>query len=117
MATRIEWRGINEIQRNLDVYRKKVHETCLAVAEYFAPIVEAEAKNNAPWVDRSGNARQGLTGFAEDVSATIVELYLAHKMEYGVWLELKNSARYATIMPTMEAHYKPIFDMLQKALK
>lgn len=117
MATRIEWRGIDEIERNLDVYKKKVHEACLSVANYFAPILEAEAKSNAPWTDRTGNARQGLRGFAQDVSETVVELYLSGKVGYQIYLELKNSGRYAIIMPTIEAHYKPIFDMLQKVLK
>lgn len=113
----IVWEGITQINANLDLYGRKIHEAMLGVANYFAPVLETEAKNNAPWNDRTGNARQGLNGFAEDVSATIVEIYLAHKMDYGVWLELKNSGRYAIILPTIEAHYKPIMKMLNQVFR
>lgn len=116
LANGVQWSGIEDIQRNLDVYAQKIHDAMLGVAQYFAPVLETEAKNNAPWTDRTGNARQGLNGFAEDVSATLVEIYLAHKMDYGVWLELKNSGRYAIILPTLENHYSAIFSMLQRVL-
>jgi hypothetical protein len=106
-----------EIEVGLRVYRGKIHEACVAVATYFQPILESEAKQNAPWVDRSGLARIGLHSFVDDVSQTMVYLYLAHKMDYGVFLETKHSGRYAIILPTIEAHYRPIFDMLQDVLK
>lgn len=111
----VEWVGIDEINRNLDVFARKIHEAMLGVATYFAPVLETDAKNNASWTDRTGNARQGLNGFAEDVSATVVEIYLAHKMDYGVWLELKK--RYAIILPTIESHYNAIFNMLERVLR
>lgn len=116
MASSIEFDD-GEVIRNLTVYRGKVHQACVAVANYFAPVVEAEAKSNASWQDRTGNARQGLTGFVEDVSETVVELYLAHRVTYGIPLELRNSARYAIILPTLEAHYSAIFSMLQDVFK
>lgn len=116
MASSIQWDD-REIVVGLRVYRGKVHQACVAVATYFAPVVEAEAKSNAPWTDRTGNARQGLIGFEKDVSETLVELYLAHRVEYGIHLELRNSARYAIILPTLENHYSAIFNMLQDVLK
>lgn len=116
MASSIQW-DASEVIRNLTVYRGKVHQACVAVATYFAPVVEAEAKAEAKWTDRTGNARQGLTGFVEDVSETLVELYLAHRVEYGIYLELRNSGRYAIILPTLERHYSAIFKMLQDVLK
>ena len=106
-----------EIQAGLKVYRGKIHQASVAVATYFAPVVEAEAKSNAPWTDRTGNARQGLTGFVDDVSATMVYLYLSHRVTYGVFLEIKNSGRYAIILPTLEKHYTAIFQMLQDVFK
>jgi hypothetical protein len=92
----------------LQEYDGSVRRALHAVAEYFAPIVESYAKDNAPWIDRTGNARQGLTGSVQDISQTVVHLYLSHKMDYGVYLELKHSGRYAIILPTLEAHYGEI---------
>lgn len=106
-----------EIVANLNIYRSKIHQACVAVGNYFAPVVEAEAKANANWTDRTGNARQGLTGFIDDVSVSMVILYLSHRVTYGIFLELSNSGRYAIILPTLENHYKAIFDMLQDVLK
>lgn len=117
MTSSIQLTGVDTIRRNMEIYQQRVMDTCRAIAEYFAPIVESEAKENAPWQDRTGNARQGLAGLVEDISASVVALHLIHGMDYGVWLELKNSGRYAIILPTMEAHYQDVIDTLRKALK
>ncbi len=67
----------------------------------IATEMEAYAKQNAPWGDRTTNARQGLVTFVEDAIAggTIT---LAHTVYYGVYLELHFNGRFAIIMPTIE---------------
>ena len=79
--------------------------TALNVAEAMkegAARVEAYAKSNAPWADRTGEARNGLVA---DVSMDggEVTLTLAHTAEHGYWLELIQEGRFAIIMPTLEA--------------
>lgn len=113
----MQWRGVDEMQRHMDAYGRRVMEAVRQVALYFAPIVEAEAKNNAPWTDRTGHARQGLRGFVEDISASTVALYLTHSVDYGVHLELRFQGRYAIILPTLEAHYNDIKKMLDGIFK
>jgi hypothetical protein len=108
----MEWRGDADMLGRMLEYGQKVQEAVHQVAEYWAPVIETSAKQNAPWTDRTGNARQGLRGFVEDLSATSVALYLTHSVEYGIYLELNYQGRYAIIMPTLEAHYQPIKDML-----
>ena len=58
-------------------------------------------RENAPWKDRTGNARAGLK--AQHDSTPMVEhtLVLYHSMPYGIWLEVRWSGRYAIIGPTM----------------
>jgi len=104
----------SEVQRGLDNYYRTVLEALHAVATYYAPIVEAYAKDNASWTDQTGNARQGLAGLVEDLSETTVALYLKHGMDYGKFLELKYQGRYAIILPTLEAHYTDINNTLQQ---
>lgn len=116
MASSIQW-DASEVIRNLTVYRGKVHQACFKVAQYFEPIVESQAKINARWTDRTGQARLGLTGLAVDVSETIIELYLYGKAPHQIFLELRNSGRYAIILETLEAQYGAIFAMLQDVLK
>lgn len=78
-----------------------------ALAEYFAPILEAHSKEHAPWTDRTGNARQTLFSVVA-IQKDRVVLYLSHGMEYGVFLELCNSGWYAIIMKTLQAQYPEI---------
>lgn len=64
--------------------------------------LEMHAKMNAPWADRTGEARNGLTAYVHEESGEIV-LELAHTAEHGYWLELIQDGRFAIIMPTLEA--------------
>ena len=81
-----------------------VIHTGVAVTEAMmegASEVEAYAKANAPWSDRTGAARQGLTADVYEEFGEIV-LELSHSVEYGVWLELIQNGNFAIIMPTLE---------------
>lgn len=71
------------------------------------PTATTHARVNAPWTDRTGNARNGL--FAQHLSEPMVihQLVIYHTMPYGVWLEVRWSGRYAIIGPTM-VHIAPI---------
>lgn len=64
------------------------------------------AQANAPWEDQTGAARQGL-GVEITKSFGEVALNLYHTVDYGLWLEVIQNGRFATIMPTLE-HYAPI---------
>lgn len=64
--------------------------------------IEIYAQTHAPWSDRTGNARYGLTAEVRNEGGEIViELY--HTVDYGQWLELIQDGRFAIIMPTLEA--------------
>lgn len=112
--SRIDWGGSDRIViRNMDLYSQRVVQAIHAVAEYWAPVIESYAKQNAPWVDRTGNARQTLHAFKRELARETVALYLAHGMEYGKYLELRFQGRYAIVLPTLEAHYGEIAKMLK----
>jgi hypothetical protein len=64
--------------------------------------VEAYAKLNAPWNDRTGEARDGLVADLYEEDGEIV-LELAHSVDYGIWLETIEDGTFAIIMPTLEA--------------
>jgi len=89
-----------------------VHDLCV----FFAAKIEAHAKQAAPWTDRTGIARQGLTGKAVK-TATGVILYLFHQASYGIWLEVKNAGRFAVILRSLEAHYSPLMDAIRRLLR
>ena len=100
----------------LSGYEKKLRAAVEALVEYFKPVIESYAKDNAPWTDRTGNARQSLFTVHE-AAADVVTLYLSHGMEYGVFLELCNSGKYAIVMKALEAHYHEIKTALDDLLR
>lgn len=70
------------------------------------------AKQNAPWDDRTGDARRMLDVDVEQDAETIV-IQLYHQVEYGLWLELIQSGRFAIIMPTLEKFADEAFTIEQ----
>lgn len=128
-----EWRGDDAMLRRMDDYERRAVAVTREIATYFAPVLEAHAKANAPWTDRTANARQALRGYvgddpprkpsgenaaeyprADDLARDIVAIYLSHGMNYGVYLEASMQARYAIIWPTIQEHLPHIRQMLQR---
>lgn len=69
--------------------------------------MEAYAKQNAPWTDRTGNARRTLSGFVESDGAGSLLIGVAGHMPYSPKLELFYGGRYSILVPTVDA-YVPI---------
>jgi hypothetical protein len=67
------------------------------------------AQNNAPWSDRTGNARALMT-FTPSPGGTAVTIVGKHGVPYGGFLETGTSrmAAYPIIRPTLEAHYAEV---------
>lgn len=63
-------------------------------------------KANAPWQNRTGNARAGLSSNA-NVSGSAVSLTAYHTVPYGGFLETGTSrmSAYPIIGPALQAHY------------
>lgn len=102
----------------LEQYGNRVLTTVAGIAQYTATAMQNDAKANAPWTDRSSNARTGLFGTSEaDFAKKVVTIYLSHgaTIDYGKWLELASSGKNAIIMRTMQAHYEPLMQMLREA--
>jgi hypothetical protein len=72
------------------------------VRNYFedsAEELESYMKENAPWHDRTGNARRGLSAdVSENINAIRIEL--SHSVDYGIFLEYAMEERFAILEPT-----------------
>lgn len=62
---------------------------------------QSDMRLNAPWHDNTGNARAGLNTVHEKEPMVEHRLVLYHSVNYGIWLEVRFSGRYAIIGPTM----------------
>lgn len=91
----------NTLKPNLKAGPGRVKSIVFAKTKQYQPIVEGYATTNAPWTDRTGNARNTLSARTEHKPNTD-SIILSHGMIYGVWLEVKNSGRYAIVIPTIK---------------
>jgi hypothetical protein len=107
----------SKLVKAFEQYGDKVFVAVKAVAAFVAQKMQDEARKNAPWTDRTGNARGGLFGVSNEAAKHIVEIYLAHTMDYGKYLELSNGGKYAIIMPTIQKNLPVIKKMLDDIFK
>lgn len=64
--------------------------------------MEAYAKSNRPWTDRTSSARNRLTGQSQNMG-TKVRCSISHGVDYGIYLEMCNEGRYRVLKPTIDA--------------
>lgn len=98
----IQWHGLLELESGMSRYGDALHESRRATAEWLAQEMETWAKAHAPWKDRTGDAREGLHGWAEDEDSSHRSYaYLSHGVDYGVFLETMQGGTLAIILPTI----------------
>jgi hypothetical protein len=130
------------IARGLEEYGERALIAVQAVANYWGQSIQDEARENAVWEDRTGNARGGIffavDGFGlqpltgevtpeakSEMSDVAVEsgsrdtliITLGHTVFYGKFLELSNGGRYAVIMSTIESNLPSLERQLQEVFR
>lgn len=86
------------------------------VAKYWDGPIEGYMKEQAPWTDRTTNARNGLKAQHVEVSPGRHWILMTHSVHYGVYLETKNDGRYAIIIPTLRVYGPKVMGTLIKIL-
>ncbi len=66
-----------------------------------AQTLEGDAKLNAPWTDRTGNARRTLTGECICQPLSLKKVSIIGKMHYSPKLELFYGGKYSILFPTV----------------
>lgn len=100
MAGKFQLKG--NLQANLAKEPLRQKMAIVAAANYTAPLAESYMKSQAPWTDRTGNARNGLRAkvFANSNKVSIV---LHHSVPYGPYLEVRWGGKYGIILDAMAA--------------
>ena len=91
-----------DLLKNLGSMSKKMPVAVRMYAETAARVLENDAKQRAPWTDRTGLARNTLRAYTAQLQPGICEITVSHGVTYGVYLELAHEKRFATIMPTIQ---------------
>lgn len=97
-------------------YARLIREGLMELADAWAPTIEDYMKMNAPWMDRTADARQTLNVRAEMEGKGVVVLTLAHGMEYGIYLELAHAGAWAIIGPTLDIYSELVWDSVVEML-
>jgi hypothetical protein len=94
-------KGVDAIKLNLDKLDDLIKDKCGKALEYTIDYAENEAKKNAPWEDRTGNARNSILGIVwpEENNSLIASLSIG--MFYGLYLELSYQGKYKIVWPTI----------------
>lgn len=99
---KLQWqRGARDMGRKIATGPQQLHRAAVVITHRMAPEVENHMKLNAPWTDRTGNARNGLAARPYE-EAESVGIVLYHQVSYGIFLEVSNAGRYAIINPTID---------------
>lgn len=107
--------GLENVLSNIQAFEDKVRAQLLALGQQTAARMEAYAKENAPWEDQTGNARQGLFGEAAEADGQL-KVRIAHSMDYGVYLELSRKGRRPILEPTAQKFAPEFFEAAQELL-
>lgn len=107
------------IIKNMKGATQKAHFYLSRTTEFYSLRAETSAKKNAPWTDRSTNARSGLgsnwTGSLSDSGGTF-EINVFHSVPYGIWLEIKYGGRFSIINKTVDAEGKKFFNTANQVM-
>lgn len=91
---------LTEMKENLSRMLDRVSDALYAYGRMAAASLQGEAQRSRPWTDRTAQARQRIKGYCVRTDHG-VRIYLAHGVDYGVYLEFANEKMYAVIYPTL----------------
>lgn len=100
MASGFRWEEGSLFRRAPQV-AERIDAMVSLVTEYYSTRSQTYMRANAPWTDRTTNARNGLTARAQHLPLKSHMIILSHGVPYGIWLEVRWSGRYSIIDPTM----------------
>ncbi|QHB37436.1 hypothetical protein SEA_AIKOY__29 [Mycobacterium phage Aikoy] len=106
-----------ELDAKLDKFEDQAYQFVTLATNFAAKETLAQMKVKAPWTDRTGAARSSLNVQTRHNKARKSHrINFAHGVDYGIWLEVANSGKYAIIIPTVAAVGKEIMAALNGML-
>ncbi len=106
----------SQLESGLNSLMGKSEAAIRMYGENAALKLQNYSRDKAPWTDRTGHARQRLTGTVTKV-ANGYKITLAHGVDYGIWLELAHEKRFAIIQPTILSNSNEIMKGFNRLLE
>lgn len=115
----IEWQGLEMVDAMFASFGNGLVAARVETADKLAELIEQYMKSNAPWKDRTGDAREGLTAIAvHDATSSTVYAGYSYKTPYGFFLEnyTYKGVSYAIVGPTIERFARDMGAYYREAL-
>ncbi len=107
--------GLENVIGNLKGCEDRMRAALHGLGMQTAARMESYAKQNAPWQDQTGNARQGLFGEVLEEDGKL-KIRIAHTEDYGEYLELSRKGRRPILEPTAQKFAPEFFDAAKELL-
>lgn len=101
---------------NLSAAAMKQRAVLGLYADTAAKKMEAEAKQEAPWTDRTTHARQSIAG-SFGWEGNKLKIILSGGMDYSVFLELAHEKKYAILKPVIDKNAPEILQSYQRLVR
>ena len=98
--------GVDEVVKNLEKTLVQVKDAAGTAVQITAAQAVVYAKQNAPWTDRSGDARRSIHMESSDNG---MGAYVGIGMFYGKYLETNYGGRYRIVDPAVFSYGKNMF--------
>ena len=92
----------NEVINNLNGLQDRVKQGLTELADATGQRMKSYGQTSARWTDRTGDARRELN-YEVKWEGTILDIAFYHGMDYGVFLELCNSEKYAILQEARDS--------------
>lgn len=106
---------MSDLFKKMDTHESKLKKAVVLYAKTSGLKLEGIAKEDAPWTDQTGNARNSLKGGADEIPNG-AEIFLSGNMEYSKYLEHGFGRDYAVIEDTVTQNADAILKGLGKIL-
>lgn len=108
--------NMSNLYNGVQGFGNKAQAALFLYAQTSSKKLEGYMKTNAPWQNRTSNARQTLSGTVSKIPAGY-RITLSHGVDYGIFLELANEKKYAIVAPTVNTQSSAVFTGLNNLLK
>ena len=116
MSTKFTIRS-SAMERNLARFDTRARTAIKGTLDYQATKSETWMRTNARWTDRTTNARNGLFGTVLDNGVNSWVLLLSHGVDYGIWLEVIESGKYAIVRPAWLRTNREVMRLLARVFE
>lgn len=100
------------VAQNLGEMSERLKAQLQVLGQATGQKIQAYAQENAPWTDRTGDARQRLK-YNSEINDNGLTISIFHQMEYGIYLELCNNEKYAILKNSRDAMLPEFLDAVK----